>query len=277
MANLSSFVLDFAARQKIGGLNLNFFIVKQFPVLPPSTYNTELLALIVPRVLELTYTADNLGSFAHACGYSGPPFVWDEERRAQLRAKLDGLYAHLYGLSRDDFAYILDTFPIVRRRDEAALGEYRTARLCLEAYDYFAPETLLSLDRDVKRIEVALRALIDRELGPSASSLPPNLHEKLTQRREQHGGASLATVTETPPLATLLETCYLIDLQKIIANPACWPRFQARFESKSILEHHFTRLNELRNPLAHSRSMPEQTRREGEAAVAWFKQRLELG
>ena len=55
--------------------------------------------------------------FARDLGYDGPPFVWDEERRAQLRADLDGIYAHLYGLSRDDFAYILDTFPIVARKD----------------------------------------------------------------------------------------------------------------------------------------------------------------
>ena len=46
------------------------------------------------------------------------PFVWDEERRAILRAELDSLYAHLYGLTRDELVYILDAFPIVRRKDE---------------------------------------------------------------------------------------------------------------------------------------------------------------
>ncbi|RME24487.1 MAG: hypothetical protein D6800_08620, partial [Candidatus Zixiibacteriota bacterium] len=58
-----------------------------------------------------------------------------EDRRAQLRADLDGLYGHLYGLTRDELAYILDTFPIVRRKDEARFGEYRTKRMVLEAYD----------------------------------------------------------------------------------------------------------------------------------------------
>jgi len=48
---------------------------------------------------------------------------------------MDGLYAHLYGLTRDELAYILDTFPIVRRKDEARWGEYRTKRLVLEGYD----------------------------------------------------------------------------------------------------------------------------------------------
>lgn len=64
-----------------------------------------------------------------------PPFKWDEPRRAQLRADLDGLYGHLYGLSRDELAYILDTFPIVRRKDEEKYGEYRTKSMVLEAYD----------------------------------------------------------------------------------------------------------------------------------------------
>jgi len=63
------------------------------------------------------------------------PFVWDEERRAQLRTELDGLYAHLYSLTRDELAYILDTFPIVRRKDEERYGEYRTKRLVLEAWE----------------------------------------------------------------------------------------------------------------------------------------------
>ncbi len=137
LANLNAVVFDYATRQKVGGTHLKFFTVKQLPVLPPETYTPALLEEIVPRVLELVYTAHDLAPFSRDCGYDGPPFIWDEERRAQLRAELDGIYAHLYGLSRDDFAYILDTFPIVRRKDEERYGEYRTKRLCLEAYDRF--------------------------------------------------------------------------------------------------------------------------------------------
>jgi hypothetical protein len=137
-ANLTTFVFDYIARQKAGGINFNFFIVEQLPVLHPSTYDPELMQLIVPRVLELDYTAWDIQPFARDCGYNGPPFAWDEERRACLRAELDGCFAHLYGLNRDDFAYILDTFPIVRRNDEARWGEFRTKRLVLEAYDGMA-------------------------------------------------------------------------------------------------------------------------------------------
>lgn len=71
---------------------------------------------------------------AWAEGATPPPFVWDEGRRARLRAELGALYGHLYGLTREKLAYILDTFPIVRRKDEERLGEYRTKRIVLEVY-----------------------------------------------------------------------------------------------------------------------------------------------
>lgn len=137
IAEVGTFTFDFAVRQKVGGTHLNFFIVKQLPVLPPETYTPALLDEIVPRVVELVYTAHDLTAFARECGHDGPPFIWDEERRARLRAELDGIYAHLYGLSRDDFAYILDQFPIVARNDEKTHGEFRTKRLCLAAWDRF--------------------------------------------------------------------------------------------------------------------------------------------
>ncbi|MBI3089596.1 MAG: hypothetical protein HYY96_02930 [Candidatus Tectomicrobia bacterium] len=114
---------------------------------------------LLPRVLELTYTAWDLAPFAKDCGYDGPPFRWDEERRFLLRYELDAAFFHLYlgsgkwrGASgeteeelaalqarcptpRDAAAYILDTFPIVKRKDEQRFGEYRAKRLILEVYD----------------------------------------------------------------------------------------------------------------------------------------------
>ena len=46
--------------------------------------------------------------------------------RRHLRARLDALYFHLYGLSREDVGYVLGTFPIGRRQDEGEFGSYRT-------------------------------------------------------------------------------------------------------------------------------------------------------
>lgn len=143
IAVLSSFVVDYVARQKLGGSNLNFFVAKQLPVLPPSAFEapapwspTESVAdWMRPRVLELMYTAADMSGFADDLGYSGQPFEWEPERRRQLRADLDAACFHLYGLERDEVAHIMDRFPIVRRKDEAAFGEYRTKRMILEQYD----------------------------------------------------------------------------------------------------------------------------------------------
>ncbi len=145
-ANLCSFALDYAARQKVGGTHLTYSFLKQLPVLAPATYaapcpwqpGTSWQGWILPRVLELTYTAWDLAPFARDCGHDGPPFRWDPERRALLRAELDAAFFHLYGVSRDDADYILDTFPIIRRKEEAAFGEYRTKRLILALYDALA-------------------------------------------------------------------------------------------------------------------------------------------
>lgn len=93
---------------------------------------------MLPRVLELTYTAWDLESFARDVGYDGPPFRWDPARRFLLRCELDAAFFHLYGLSRDDTKYVMDTFPIVRKNDERAHGDYRTKRVILEIYDAMA-------------------------------------------------------------------------------------------------------------------------------------------
>ncbi len=61
-----------------------------------------------------------------------PPFSWDEKRRLHLRAKLDALFFHLYGVTdRADVRYVWSTFPIVERQDRAAWGSYRSRDLCL--------------------------------------------------------------------------------------------------------------------------------------------------
>lgn len=99
-----------------------------------TAFAESLRKLIVPRVLELTYTAWDLEGFARDCGYDGPPFRWDEERRFMLRCELDAAFFHLYGISQDDAAYIMDTFPIVRRKDEDKHGHYRTKDTILEIY-----------------------------------------------------------------------------------------------------------------------------------------------
>ncbi|MDE0142907.1 MAG: hypothetical protein OXN19_15660 [Caldilineaceae bacterium] len=143
VATLSSFCLDFVARQKAQGTHMNWYIVEQLPVIAPADYDrafdhTTARDLVRHHVLRLTYTAHDMAPFARDLGYHGPPFIWNEEERRHLRARLDALYFHLYGLSRTDAAYILDTFPIVRRHDKAAFGTYRTKDMVLAYYNALA-------------------------------------------------------------------------------------------------------------------------------------------
>jgi hypothetical protein len=140
---LNAFVLDYVCRQCLGGTHLTFFILKQLPVLPPDQFSKHcpwnrdflLLDWIVPRALELTYTAWDLAPLGQDLSNGEPPFRWDEERRFLIRCELDAAFFHLYGLSRDEVDYIMDTFSIVKQRDEQQHAEYRTKRVILEIYD----------------------------------------------------------------------------------------------------------------------------------------------
>ncbi len=155
LANLNTIAFDYITRQKAQTTHVNWYILEQLPVIAPERFDAPLPSafaramreaglmnghhehptvadFVVPQVLALSYTAHDLAPLARDLGYVNeagqvlPPFVWnDEDRRARLAA-LDALFMHLYGVSEDDAAYILDTFPIVREQDLAAFGRYRT-------------------------------------------------------------------------------------------------------------------------------------------------------
>lgn len=142
-ANLTAFVLDYAARQKLAGAHLTYGYLNQLPVLPPSEYEAQVSwqtdlsvgSWVESRVLELTFTTWDLASFAQYLGDDGPPFRWNEERRSIMRAELDAAYFHLYGIERSEVDYITETFPIVKRKDEERFGWFRTKELILRFYD----------------------------------------------------------------------------------------------------------------------------------------------
>jgi len=167
LADQCSLIHDFVARQKIGGTHLKYHVKKQIATLPPDRYTETNLSFIIPRVLELTFTATDITPWAEDLvsqwklddGNWKPdtpepirrsplvPFPFDQERRAVLRAELDAYYARLYGLDRNELRYILDpedvmgndypseTFRVLKDREIREYGEYRTQRLVLEAWD----------------------------------------------------------------------------------------------------------------------------------------------
>ena len=136
-AVINSLACDYATRQKLGGNNLNFFVVKQLPILEPSSL-TDHISFMERHLVELCYTAWDMAPFGGDLGWDGPPFRWDAQRRALIRAELDALMFRLYGIDRADADYILDTFAVLQKDDLKRWGEYRTKRLTLERYDAMA-------------------------------------------------------------------------------------------------------------------------------------------
>ncbi|MDQ1318398.1 MAG: hypothetical protein QG588_2059 [Candidatus Poribacteria bacterium] len=186
LGDVNSLIFDYETRKKHSGISLSYFIVKQLPVLPPSAYNESDILFIVPRVLELVYTAWDIVSFADDVWKDSPkplhsaiekqwdqsvaeagfidsdppewaeidpegipfnPAVWNEDRRARIRAELDAYYARLYGLTEEELRYILDpqdvygedfpgeTFRVLKEKEIKLFGEYRTKRLVLETWE----------------------------------------------------------------------------------------------------------------------------------------------
>ncbi|MEH1838796.1 MAG: hypothetical protein V7L20_08505 [Nostoc sp.] len=122
----NSFIFDFMARQRVT-TSISMFIVYQLPV-PRLTKNDRYFNDIVQRAAKLICTTPEFDELAQEVGLgSHQQGVIDETERAKLRAELDGIVAHLYGLTEDEFSYILTTFPIVNATvKEAALKAYRT-------------------------------------------------------------------------------------------------------------------------------------------------------
>ena len=149
---LNSLILDFIVRLKIGGTDLAFHYVKQFPVLPPEFFCDNRIKFVVPKVLELVYTSYSLKAFAEALNYDEEPFAWNDTRRASLRAELDAFFAKAYGLNKTQLRYILDpsvvkgpdypsqTFRVLKRNELKEFGEYRTQKLVLAAWDRLESE-----------------------------------------------------------------------------------------------------------------------------------------
>lgn len=126
---LNSFVCDFVIRQKVTA-HCNMFYIYQTP-LPRLTEGDRNFTEIVQRAAKLICTAPEFDELAQEVGLdSHKNGITDETQRAQLRAELDGIIAHLYGLTEEEFKYILTTFPIVPEE---------TKQAALKAYQNFTP------------------------------------------------------------------------------------------------------------------------------------------
>ncbi len=138
ISNLNSFVFDYCSRQKLSGSHLAIFILKQLPIISVKQISERVCRIIIKNTFELSYTSHSLDSFANSLMKDAKPFEWNEKERFQLQCELDAIYAHLYGLEKEEMNYILETFPIVKRKDIAKYGSYRTKETILQLYDEFA-------------------------------------------------------------------------------------------------------------------------------------------
>lgn len=136
LGNMNSFWFDFTVRAKVT-LNFPPVILEQCPCIKSEHISETILEAIKSRVLTLTYTARDLDEFGEAFDLS-VPYVWNDKERFQLQCELDAIYAHLYGLEKEEMDYILETFPIVKRKDIDKYGHYRTKETILQLYDEFA-------------------------------------------------------------------------------------------------------------------------------------------
>lgn len=142
-ATFNSLAFDYISRMKIGSRTVNFFILKQLPVISPELWSSEcawsqgesLRDWILPRVLELSCTAVDVAGFAAACGFGDQLYEWNEQRREIIQSELDGCFFQLFGLNREDAEWVIDSFESLRRYEEKAHGEFRTRRLVLESFE----------------------------------------------------------------------------------------------------------------------------------------------
>lgn len=141
-----------------------------------------------------------------AGGIPFPPFKWDEERRALLRAELDAYYALLYGLERDELRYILDpkevhgedfpgeTFRVLKDKEIKQYGEFRTRRLVLEAYDRLRP--IWDMPAHLERLRVEYERLQQPAEAPVAKA---DRAKKTKKKAPRSGQASDGSTAQEPP------------------------------------------------------------------------------
>jgi len=143
LGNLNSFAYDFVCRQKIGGINLSYFIIEQNPTFPPDFYEQicpwerkrKLDRWIAERVLKLTCVSNDMKPLAEAAGFKPVIHKWDIAERAELEAELDAAFFLLYGIKREDVEYILSTFSGIRKEPDAVLTGQTAYERLLASYD----------------------------------------------------------------------------------------------------------------------------------------------
>jgi hypothetical protein len=147
----TSFVFDYALRQSMGGTHVNLYILKQLPMPDPEELDEyhvhkengvrSASSFLEKRALRLVWTSHSLDPLGSAISYQDSPTIWKGEERRTMRAEIDAVIAHIYGLSREEFEHILSSFSILADKERDEYGEYRRKEECLEMFDKFTVKT----------------------------------------------------------------------------------------------------------------------------------------
>jgi hypothetical protein len=202
------------------------------------------------------------------------PELIAESGESTARATLE---SHLISPAAFD---ILLRDPFTRNDFEAFIAErQRTLQdaiedlLVKERLD-LAPQ-LRELDAQMEEIELRLRDAITERLQNDPAMLPPHVQQKVNERLQTAARKNPAFDADRyETLSGQLEYLDLREVQDTIASKPLWPQFEATFGTKEMLANRFGQLAELRNGIRHSRTVDEVTRKDGEAALIWFRQVL---
>ncbi len=146
LAVANSFAMDWLARSRLSSGSMTYTILDSLPF-PRPALSDAFAQQVAPTVLRLICTAPEMTPFWNQMAEHGlvepvPEGVVPASAlvaptaRALACAELDALVAlYVFGLTKDELSDVMDTFEVLRRREERPYGEFRTKRLVLEFYD----------------------------------------------------------------------------------------------------------------------------------------------
>lgn len=133
LAVANSFSMDFLARQKVS-LTMSYTLLDSLPF-PRLNDDDPICHELARRALRLTCTGPEMNDLWNQMAETGlvspkdapSPGITDEYEREVIKAEIEAIVAtKLFGLTCDEIDYILETFPIVKRRDVKTHGVFKT-------------------------------------------------------------------------------------------------------------------------------------------------------
>ena len=172
--------------------------------------------------------------------------ILDQAERETAQAEIDAVIAlAVYGLSHDEFSDVLDTFPVVARRDLERYGEYRTKRVVLEIFDAMAAAGRFGTKYENKLSPIPVRPQVTHPPLEGGKVIPlptrpvvPSIASSAPESAVVPDLATIAANAWTRPHTMERGEIQAAILAVLKANGAPMDRRQARLASLLCLEPH---------------------------------------